>query len=139
MLRSVPRLSDVLDNMLIGALCLDWRGMIVGANARARDLLRNGDSLLNRDGYLHTRTAEDERRLQRVLAQALPGSGHPGSDCSITFAQASKGPRIALHLTPVDRGRAGLGFGRVAVLALLVDPLARPNTRPRPGGGESRG
>ena len=98
--------------------------------SRARDLLRNGESLLNHDGYLHARTAEDDRRLQRVLAQALPGSGHPGSACSITFAQASKGPRIGLHLTPVDRGRAGLGFGRLAVLALLVDPLARPNLDP---------
>ena len=120
-------LSRVLDNVRIGVLCLDWRGMIVQANARARDLLCRGQSLLHRDSYLHGRTAEDDRRLQRVLALALPGSGHPGNDCSITFAQASKGPRIALHLTPVDRGRAGLGFGRVAVLALLVDPLARPN------------
>ena len=123
-------LSRVLDNMLIGVLYLDWRGMIVQANARARDLLSDGQFLLHRDGYLHARTADDDRRLQRILAQALPGSSRPGNDCSISFAQASKGPRIALHLTPVDRGLAGLGFGRVAVLALLVDPMARRNVDP---------
>ena len=111
-------------------LCLDWRGTIVQANARARDILRHGEGLVDRDGFLGAQTAEDDCRLRRLLANALPRAGGPATGGSITVARASVRPRLALHLTPVDPGEAGFGFGHVAVLALVVDPLAKPSIDP---------
>ena len=121
-------LSGLLDNMLVGVLCLDWRGMIVQANARARDILRHGEGLVDREGFLGARTAEDECRLRRLLAKVLPRFGGAGSGGSIAVARVSARPRVALHLTPVKLGETGFGFGygHVAALALVVDPLAKP-------------
>ena len=123
-------LAGLLDNMLMGVLCLDWRGMIVQANARARDILRRRDGLVDRGGFFCARTAKDDCRLQRLLANALPRAGCQGTGGSITVRGASARPRIALHLTPVDPGEAGFGFGHVAVVVLVVDPLTKPNVDP---------
>ena len=114
-------LTGLLDNMLIGVLCLDWRGMIVQANARARDILRQGEGLVDRNGFLAAQVAEDDYRLRRLLANALPRGGRPGTGGSITVARASARPRVALHLTPVELGEAGFRL------------------RPRRGGGADRG
>lgn len=119
-------LSGLLDNMLVGVLCLDWRGMIVHANARGRDILRHGEGLVDREGFLGAQTAEDDLRLRRLLAKVLPRFGRAGTGGSIAVARMSARPRVALHLTPVKLGEADFGYGRVAALALVVDPLAKP-------------
>ena len=64
-------LTGLLDNLLIGVLCLDWRGTIVQANARARDILRQGEGLVDRDGFLGAQTTEDDCRLRTLLANAV--------------------------------------------------------------------
>ena len=119
-------LSGLLDNMLIGVLCLDWRGMIVQANARAREILRRGEGLVDREGFLGAQTAEDDLRLRRLLESVLPRFGCAGSGGSIAVARASARPRVALHLTPVKLGDTGFGLAHVAALGLIVDPLAKP-------------
>ena len=124
-------LTGLLDNMLVGVLCLDWRGKIVHANARAHDILRQGEGLVDRHGFLAAQISEDDYRLRRLLANALPRSGRPGTGGSITVARASARPRVALHLTPVEPGEAGFGFGHVAVVALIVDPLTKPRIDPQ--------
>jgi len=60
--------------MSIGVICLDWRGMIVQANTRARGILRKGDGLVDRRGFLRARLTADDLQLGRLLARALP---HP--------------------------------------------------------------
>ena len=68
-------LTGLLANALAGAIYLDRRGAILEANSRARDVLRRGDGLSDRDGVLRARLATDDARLGALLADALPGAG----------------------------------------------------------------
>ena len=65
-------LADSLDDMRIGMICLDWRGMIVEANSRACAILRHRDGLVDRGGFLHARVPADDRRLGELFVDALP-------------------------------------------------------------------
>ena len=61
LLRASARSSTVtalLDNPRIGVLELDRRGRIMEGNPRARSILRHGDRLLDRNGMLRVRRAD---------------------------------------------------------------------------------
>lgn len=119
-------LGRLLDNMTIGVICFDWRGMITQANGHASAILHQRDGLIDRGGLLHARLSDDDMRLQRTLALALPRSGGPRISSSVSVARSNLLPRLALHVIPVDVRDAGFGIGRVAVLMLIADPAARP-------------
>ena len=68
-------LTTLLDNTMVGVIYLDRRGMILEANSRARAILRRGDGLLDRAGFLHARMAADDVRLGSLLARVLPSAG----------------------------------------------------------------
>ena len=121
--------AGLLDGMLVGAICLDWRGIIVRSNTRADALLRSRDALLNRDGFLRARVPSDDRQLRTLLGRAVPRSGLPGAGGSMTVARLA-GPRLALHVTPADAGAAGLGIGHGAALVLIGDPAAKATVDP---------
>ena len=78
--------AGLLDNMIVGVVCLDRRGMIVQANTRAREILRDGDGLMDRIGFLRARLAADDMRLERLFADALPRSGRHGTSGSMAVA-----------------------------------------------------
>lgn len=122
-------LADLVDNMTLGLICLDWRGRIVQMNSGALALIRRGDGLEERSGYLHARLAADDMQLQKLLNDALPRSGRQGKSSSMAVARPLAHLRLALHITPV-LGDAGFGFGQVATLVLVVDPLAQPRIDP---------
>ena len=120
-------LADLLDNTLAGVVCLDWRGKIVQANDRARAILRGGDGLTDRDGFLRARRAEDDFMLGTLLARVLPRTGgDAATGGSIRIARPAGLPQYALHGIPVSRDHAGFGVGRVAALVLIVEPGVRP-------------
>ncbi len=123
-------LSGLLDNMMIGVVCLDWRGMIVQANCRARSILRHNDGLVDRGGFLRAHVAADDRQLRSLLAHAVPRSGAQAAGGSMTVARSRALPRFVLHVTPVDVHDAGFGIGQVAALVLIVDPTAKPRIDP---------
>ena len=72
-------LASLLDHSRIGALHLDRRGRVLAANDAARDILRRGDGLSDRDGALHASLPADDGRLQRLLKRALPVFGTSGA------------------------------------------------------------
>ena len=119
-------LAGLLDNMMIGVICLDWRGTIVQVTTRAREILRHGDGLVDRRSFLRARLAADDVQLGRLLAHALPRSRRPRTSGSMAVARSPELTRYALHMVPVDVGGAGFGFGHVAALAVVVDPAAKP-------------
>ena len=123
-------LADRLDDMRIGMICLDWRGMIVEANSRARAILRHRDGLVDRGGFLHARMAADDRRLGNLFVDALPRSGRAATSGSTSVTRSSALPGFALHLRPVDLDDAGFGLGPFAVMVLVVDPRATPSIDP---------
>ena len=64
--------TALLDNSRIGVLHLDRRGKIIEVNDRARSILRHGDGLSDRDGVLGALNPYDQRRLEGLVAGALP-------------------------------------------------------------------
>ena len=66
--------TGLLDSSRVGVVHLDRRGRILEVNDRARDILRNGDGLSDRDGTLRARAPADQARLERLVGGALPAS-----------------------------------------------------------------
>ena len=93
-------LTELLDNKGVGVLYLDRRGMIVTANDRARKVLRRGDGLSDRGGFLRARLAAEDIRLQRLLARAVRQFGGVAASGSMTTRRSTALPRLALHVNP---------------------------------------
>ena len=115
-------LTEMLDRTGLRIVQLDARGRIVAANDRARDLLRRGDGLLDRDGFLAARVKQDDDRLQALLNRALPPFGAQGSGGSTIVRRSGALHPLMLRLCPVGRRQASFPAWPVAALVLIVDP-----------------
>ena len=123
-------LAGLLDNMAVGVICLDSRGVIVQVNPRARRILCGGAGLVERRGLLRAKQTADDERLSWLLAHGLSQPGRLGASGSMTVAQSSQGPRLALHVIPADIRDAGFAFGLVAGLVVVIDPAAKAGIDP---------
>ena len=120
--------TGLLDNTRTGVVHLDRRGRIVAANDRARDILRRGDGLSDRDGVLRARAPADQARLERLVADALPAAGAVSG--SMLLRRTSVLPQSVVHVKPVSLRPPDFGTQRTAVLVLLVEPGNRPRIDP---------
>ena len=116
----------LLDATRFGIIQLDRRQRVVEANDRARGLLRRGDGLVDRGGYLHTWLPAENAALQRMLARALPPFGRRGASGSMTVRRSFGLPNLVVHVNPVESGQDDIRMRRVAALLVLVDSAARP-------------
>ena len=123
-------LAGLLDNTRVGVIHLDRRGRIMAANARAHDILRQGDGLSSRGGYLGARLPADNARLLKLLARALPPVGSEPVSGSMAVWRSPVLPRFTLHVSPVGVRQMDFGARRVAVLVLVVDPANQPRIDP---------
>ncbi len=117
--------ATLLDITGLGIVQLDGRGRIVEANDRARDVLRTGEGLFDKGGFLHARLKEDNAKLQAVLARALPPSGAQGAAGPTMVSRPWPLPPLALHVNPVGRPETDLRIWPVAALVLVTDPASR--------------
>ena len=124
-------LADLLDRTNFGVIYLDQRGTIVNANSNARAVLREGDGLSDRGGFLRARLAADDARLGSLLRDSLPGrGGHPAGG-SMTVERSPLLPRLVLHVQPVTGRHVDSAYSlggaapSVATLVLVVDPGSR--------------
>ncbi|MXX90369.1 MAG: helix-turn-helix transcriptional regulator [Boseongicola sp. SB0677_bin_26] len=115
-------LTELLDSTGLGIVQLDARGRIAAANDRARDVLRRGDGLFDRDGFLAARSRLDDDRLQALLNRALPPFGAQGSGGSTIVRRSGALHPLLLRLCPVGRRQASFPAWPVAALVLIVDP-----------------
>ncbi|MDD9991134.1 MAG: helix-turn-helix transcriptional regulator [Rhodospirillales bacterium] len=123
-------LTDLLDNGRIGVVQLDQRGRIVVANRSARDILRKGDGLTDRDGLLRASLPADDVALQELLSRALPLFGGQASSGSMTVKRSVVSPRLVLHAFPVSDERTDMLTSTIAALVLVVDPASRGRIDP---------
>ena len=114
----------------MGVIYLDQRGRVVVANDRARALLRYGDGLSDRDGFLRARDPADHARLKRLVAGALPAPGVAAVSRSMTLRRAVGVLPLVVHIKPVVSPLPALGLQRVAALVLLVEPGRPPRLNP---------
>ena len=124
-------LSRLLDNTRLGVIQLDRRGCVIDANDRARHLVREGYGLFVQDGFLGAPPAGDDRRLQGLLADALPRFGLLATGGSMTAFRWPLRTRQVVHVLPVDGSQRDFGMGRVAVLVLVTEPGGPPKLDPK--------
>ena len=122
--------TALLDNPRIGVPHLDRRGQIIEMNDRARRLLRHGDGLSDRDGVLRARAPADRRRLERVVAAALPAAGAIAVSGSMLLRRAFGSPPFVVHVKPIAVPQPDYGARHVAALVLIVEPGRRHRINP---------
>ena len=114
--------TALLENRRIGVVHLDRRGEILDTNDRARHILGNGYGLSDRDGMLHALAPDDQLRLQRLVADALPTEGTVSVSGSMPMRHSSVMPPLVVHVKPVSVPQPHYGGRHVAALVLLVEP-----------------
>ena len=122
--------TALLDNPRIGVLHLDRRGRIMAVNDRARNILRGGKGLSDRDGVLRARKSAEQLRLERLLAAALPTSGAVAVSGSMLLGRSSGLPPLVVHVKPVGVPQPDYGARHVAALVLIVEPGSRRRIDP---------
>ena len=122
--------TALLDNPRIGVLHLDRRGRILAANDRARGLLRHGEGLSDEEGVLQARAPDDQGRLARLVAEALPTSGAVPVNGSMLLGRVSGLPPFVVHVKPVGVPQPDYGVRHVAALVLIVEPGRHPRLDP---------
>ena len=127
---SCAAVTALLDTRQIGAVHLDRRGRILAANDRARHLLRQGDGVFEWAGKLRARGPEDQPRLDRLVAAALPGSGSVAVSGSMPLHCSSVLLPLVVHVKPAKVPHQDHGERHVAALVLVVEPGCRPRIDP---------
>ena len=122
--------TALLENPRIGVLHLDRRGRILAANDRARSLLRQGEELSDEAGVLQARAPDDQGRLARLVAEALPTSGAVPVSGSMQLGRVSGLPPFVVHIKPVGVPQPDYGARPVAALVLIVEPGRHPRLDP---------
>ena len=122
--------TALLDNPRIGVLHLDRRGRILAANDRARRLLRHGEGVSDAEGVLQARAPDDQARLARLVAEALPTSSAVPVSGSMLLGRAAGVPPLVVHVKPVGIPSPDYGARPVAALVLIVEPGRHPRLDP---------
>ena len=122
--------TALLDNPRVGILHLDRRGRILAVNDRARSLFRHGVGLSDEEGVLQARAPDDQGRLARLVAEALPTSGAVPVSGSMLLGRVSGLPLLVVHVTPVGVPQPDYGARYVAALVLIVEPGSWPRIDP---------
>ena len=122
--------TALLENPRIGILHLDRRGRILAVNDRGRSILRHGKRLLDEGGVLQARAPDDQRRLERLVADALPTSNAVAVSGSMLLGRSRGLPPLVVHVTPVGVPQPDYGARHVAALVLMVEPGRWPRIDP---------
>ena len=123
--------TALLDNARIGVVHLDRRGLILAANDRARGIFLAGDGLSDRDGVLRACTPDDEHRLQKLLAAALPSSGAVAIGGFMLVRRPSVSLPFAVYVRPVSAPEPDYGARHAAGLVLIAEAGRRHRVDPR--------
>ena len=122
--------TALLENARIGVLHLDRRGRILAVNDRARSLFRHGEGLSDNDGALCALDPDDQGRLARLVAEALPTSSAVPVSGSMLLGRAAAVPPLVVHVKPVGVPQPDYGARHVAALVLIVEPGRHPRLDP---------
>ena len=122
--------TALLETPRIGVVHLDRRGRILAVNDRARRLLRHGEGVSDAEGVLQARAPDDQARLARLVAEALPTSSAVPVSGSMLLGRAAGVPPLVVHVKPVGIPSPDYGARPVAALVLIVEPGRPPRLDP---------
>ena len=73
-------------------------------------------------GFLSIRKPADQVRLERLVGDALPGTGAVAVSGSMVLRRSSVVPPFVVHIKPVGGPQPDHGVRHVAALVLIVEP-----------------
>ena len=86
--------------------------------------------LSDKEGVLQARAPDDQYRLARLVAEALPSSGAVPVSGSMRLGRVFGLPPLVVHVKPVGVPQPDYGARHVAALVLLVEPGHHPRVDP---------
>ncbi len=112
--------GTLVDQDLVGLICLDRKGAVVESNARGRDVLLADGGLRERNGRLAAHRFQDAEAFEDLLAAALSGTDEPPhASVAVLGAWPDQRPLTA-WINPVA-GSPDCS-PRIAALVVVVDP-----------------
>ena len=118
-------LAGLLDNARTCAIQLDRRGWVVEANDVAREILQQGDALIDPGGFLRAARQAENAELQLLLAGALPPFGGQAVGGSMVIRRPSPSKTLIVHVNPVGAELRDDRTHRVAAIVLAMSPESR--------------
>lgn len=115
----------LLENDGVGVIHLDRRGRVTVANDVARALLDGRDGLRYEDDRLRAALPDEDARLQKMLAEALPSLGGAGAGRSMLVSRSEPEFRLRVHVMPASEDEEGPHRIRLGALVLVEDPERR--------------
>ena len=115
-------MTELLENLHIGVIQLHRTGRIIAANDRAVAILRMGDVVTDKGGFLSARRPTDQASLLRLLECAMPLFDRPGAAGSMVVKHPLTLSGKVLHVVPVNHERAAIRPRTIAALVLISDP-----------------
>ena len=104
-------------------MCLLTETRALSAQGEKRALVGN---LTMPEGVLQARAPDDQARLARLVAEALPTSSAVPVSGSTLLGRAAGVPPVVMHVKPVGIPQPDYGARPVAALVLLVEPGGHP-------------
>ncbi|MCY3623788.1 MAG: helix-turn-helix transcriptional regulator [Gammaproteobacteria bacterium] len=123
-------LTQLLDAAGVGVVHLDARGRILAANDRARSLLKTGDALCDKGGFLFAKHPSVDDSLRALVARALPSLGNQGEAGSLMLKRSAPLPPIMLHVNPLRQRDAWFRGWPVAAHVVLTDRASGTHVDP---------
>ena len=108
---------------------LDGNGCLVFANAAAEALIRRADGLSIAGGHLRTAAPEEQRAVDRLIADASLGRVSSASSWTRVSRSNGRTPH-ALFVTPLRVAEGEFAGSGVRVLVVVHDPSARSTVQP---------
>ncbi|MDE0206636.1 MAG: LuxR C-terminal-related transcriptional regulator [Candidatus Tectomicrobia bacterium] len=117
-----PSPLHLFANPRLGVIHLDRRGRIAQANDRAGGLLAEGNALRQEHGFLRAWRPDDDTRLKRLVAAALPTRNAQGVGGSMMISRPFPQPALTLHIQPATVRQLDFGAPSLGALVVIVHP-----------------
>lgn len=133
--REVNRVyGQAMAHLMVGAIMLDGQGRVLECNPVARAIVELNDGLSIQDGRLEAAYAAENRRLQRLLREALEGVGRslplrPAEAISVSRPSGKVSWGIVVQTVSPDRWYEGKHRPCVALFLRDTDSRAAPPVR----------
>ena len=119
-------LAQLLDANGLGIIQLDGHGRIVEINDRCKSLLLSRETLTDRNGFLYTRHPQQNIKLQKLIARALPSKDRVGYGGTTKLLRWPK-PSLLVQVHPVQAQTREARTWPIAALVVVRELPERPS------------